>query len=54
MTAKAAVWLRISTCHLDSDNQVLDVERLAGHHDYEITGRYVVSDSVWKNGGGAK
>lgn len=53
MTA-AAVWLRVSTGHQDSDNQVPDVERFAGHHGYEIAERYEVSDSAWKNGGGAE
>ena len=50
--AKAAVWLRVSTDHQDSDNQVPDVEQFAAHHGYEIAERYVVSDSAWKNGGG--
>jgi len=54
MTAEAAVWLRVSTGHQDSDNQVPDVERFAVHHGYDITGRYTVSDSAWKNGGGAE
>jgi hypothetical protein len=31
---------------------VPDVERFASHHGYEITERYVVSDSAWKNGSG--
>lgn len=48
----AAVWLRVSAGHQDSDNQVPDVERFAAHHGYEITERYAVSDSAWKNGGG--
>jgi DNA invertase Pin-like site-specific DNA recombinase len=48
----AAVWLRVSADHQDSDNQVPDVERCAAHHGYEITERYVVSDSAWTNGGG--
>lgn len=52
MTARAAVWLRVSTGHQDTDNQVPDVERFADHHGYEITERYEVSDSAWKNGGG--
>jgi len=52
MTTKAAVWLRISTGHQDSDNQVPDVEQFAAHHGYEITETYTVSDSAWKNGGG--
>ena len=52
MTTKAAVWLRISTGHQDSDNQVPDVEQFAAHHGYEISETYTVSDSAWKNGGG--
>jgi DNA invertase Pin-like site-specific DNA recombinase len=52
MTTKAAVWLRVSTGHQDSDNQVPDVEQFAAHHGYEITETYTVSDSAWKNGGG--
>lgn len=51
MTAKAAVWLRVSTGLQDSDNQVPDIERFADHRGYEITERYVVSDSAWENGG---
>jgi DNA invertase Pin-like site-specific DNA recombinase len=54
MTAKAALWLRVSTGHQDSDNQVPDVERFADHHGYEIAGRYTVSDTAWKNAGGAE
>jgi DNA invertase Pin-like site-specific DNA recombinase len=48
----AALWLRVSAGHQDSGNQVPDVERFAAHHGYQITGRYLVSDSAWKNGGG--
>lgn len=51
MTARTAVWLRVSTGHQDSDNQVADVERFADHHGYEIAERYTVSDSAWKSGG---
>lgn len=51
---KAAAWLRVSTGHQDSDNQVPDVERFARHHGYDIAERYVVSDTAWKNGGGAE
>ena len=50
----AAVWLRVSTGHQDTDNQVPDVERFAAHHGYKIAERYVVSESAWKNGGGAE
>jgi DNA invertase Pin-like site-specific DNA recombinase len=52
MTTNAAVWLRVSPGHQDSDNQVPDVEQFAAHHGYEITETYTVSDSAWKNGGG--
>lgn len=54
MGTKAAVWLRVSTNHQDSDNQIADLERFAAHHAYEIAGRYTVSDSAWKNGGGTE
>ena len=50
----AATWLRVSAGHQDSDNQVPDVDRFAGHHGYDIAQRYTVSDSAWKNGGGAE
>ncbi len=50
MTTKAAVWLRVSTGHQDSDNQVPDVEQFASHHGYDIAERYVVSDSAWNGG----
>jgi putative DNA-invertase from lambdoid prophage Rac len=46
----AAVWYRVSTGHQDSDNQVPDVERFAGHHGYEITARYEISESAWNGG----
>jgi DNA invertase Pin-like site-specific DNA recombinase len=53
-TTKAAVWLRVSTGHQDSDNQVPDVEQFAAHHGHEVAQTYTVSDSAWKNGGGAE
>ena len=46
----AAIWLRVWTGHQDSDNQVPDVEWFAGHHGYNITGRYTVSESAWNGG----
>jgi DNA invertase Pin-like site-specific DNA recombinase len=49
---KAAVWLRVSTGHQDTGNQVPDVEHFAAHHGYRIAERYVVRDSAWKSGGG--
>jgi DNA invertase Pin-like site-specific DNA recombinase len=51
MTA-AAVWLRVSAGHQDSDNQVPDVQQFAQHHGYEVAKTYTVSDSAWKDGGG--
>jgi putative DNA-invertase from lambdoid prophage Rac len=50
MTAKAATWLRVSTGHQDSDNQVPDLERFTTHHGYEVTGTYTVSESAWNGG----
>jgi DNA invertase Pin-like site-specific DNA recombinase len=50
----AAAWYRVSTSHQETDNQVPDVERFAAHHGYELAARYTVSDSAWKNGGGAE
>src|SRR6266700_2311535 len=50
----AAAWIRVSTSHQDTGNQVPDLERFAAHHGYDIAERYVVSDSAWKNGGGAE
>jgi DNA invertase Pin-like site-specific DNA recombinase len=49
-----AVFLRVSSASQDSDNQVPDVEQFAAHHGYAIRERYTVSDSAWKNGGGAE
>jgi DNA invertase Pin-like site-specific DNA recombinase len=41
-----------SLCFGGNATQVPDVERFAAHHGYQITERYTVSDSAWKNGGG--
>jgi DNA invertase Pin-like site-specific DNA recombinase len=52
---KAAVWIRVSTSHQDSANQVPDVERFCAHHGYEIVRRFEVAESAWnggKTGGG--
>jgi DNA invertase Pin-like site-specific DNA recombinase len=46
----AAVWLRVSTGHQDSDNQVPGVERFTAHHGYEVAGTYTVSESAWNGG----
>jgi len=49
-TAKAAVWLRVSTGHQETDNQVPDLERFAAHHGYEVAQTYTVSESAWNGG----
>jgi hypothetical protein len=36
----AAVWLRVSTGHQDSDNQVPDLERFTAHHGYDVAETY--------------
>ena len=54
MSTMAAVWLRVSTGHQDSDNQVPGIEQFAAHHGYEIAETYTVSDSAWQDGGGAE
>lgn len=46
----AAIWVRVSTGHQDSDNQVPDVERFAAHHGYTIVKTYTVSESAWNGG----
>ena len=43
MTA-AAVWVRVSTGHQDSDNQVPDVERFTARHGYDVAGTCTVSE----------
>lgn len=47
---RAAVWIRVSTSHQVTDNQVPDLERFASHHGYEIAERYLVSESAWNGG----
>ena len=42
----------MSTGHQTDANQVPEVEAFAKHHGHDITSRYQVSDSAWKNGGG--
>jgi putative DNA-invertase from lambdoid prophage Rac len=49
-TIPAAVWLRVSTGHQETDNQVPDVDRFAAHHGHMITARYEVSESAWNGG----
>ena len=47
---RAAFWIRVSTPHQVTDNQVPDLERFAKHHGYEIVERYEVSESAWNGG----
>jgi putative DNA-invertase from lambdoid prophage Rac len=48
--SNAAAWIRVSTGHQDSDNQVPDIENFAAHHGHEIAARYTVSESAWNGG----
>src|ERR1035441_7839583 len=48
----AAAWFRVSAGHQVSANQVPDVEQFAARRGYQLAGRYTVSDTAWKNGGG--
>jgi DNA invertase Pin-like site-specific DNA recombinase len=50
----AAAFYRVSTTHQDADNQVPEVGTFAAHHGYDVTTSYTVTDSAWKNGGGAE
>jgi putative DNA-invertase from lambdoid prophage Rac len=50
MTVRAAVWLRVSTGHQETDNQVPDVKRFAAHHGYDVAETYTVSESAWNGG----
>jgi DNA invertase Pin-like site-specific DNA recombinase len=45
-----AIWIRVSTDHQESANQVPDIKRFCAHRGYEITERYEISDSAWKQG----
>lgn len=47
---KAATWQRVSTDHQDASNQGPDLDRFTAHHGYEVTERYVVSESAWNGG----
>lgn len=50
MAINAATWLRVSTDHQDSANQLPDIERFAEHHGYDITATYKLDDSAWNGG----
>ena len=46
----AGVWIRVSTGHQDTENQVPDITSFALHHGYTVTQRYQVSESAWQGG----
>jgi putative DNA-invertase from lambdoid prophage Rac len=46
----AAVWQRVSTDEQDAANQLAAIGKFAAHHGYEVTRRYVLSDSAWNGG----
>src|SRR5215469_3602574 len=46
----AAIWLRVSTEHQETDNQLPDLTRFCAHHGYTIAFEYTVSDSAWNGG----
>lgn len=48
--AKAAVWIRVSTSHQDTANQLPAIEQFCQHRGYEIVRTFVVSDSAWQGG----
>lgn len=48
--ASAGVWIRVSTGHQDTENQLPDITSFAAHHAYVITQRYQVSESAWQGG----
>jgi putative DNA-invertase from lambdoid prophage Rac len=47
---KAAIWIRVSTAHQATENQVPDLEKFAAHRGYEIVERYELSESAWNGG----
>jgi DNA invertase Pin-like site-specific DNA recombinase len=48
--AKAAMWLRVSTDHQDTDNQVESIEQFSDHHGHTITRTYRLAESAWNGG----
>ncbi|HUC36935.1 MAG TPA: recombinase family protein [Acidimicrobiales bacterium] len=46
----AALWIRVSTTHQTTENQVPDLERFTEHHGYATTERYELSESAWNGG----
>lgn len=49
---KAGVWLRVSSDHQASKNQVPDVERFLAKEGWEEARRYTISESAWNVKGG--
>jgi DNA invertase Pin-like site-specific DNA recombinase len=45
MSAKAAIWVRVSTDRQHEDNQIPDLERLCQHRGWEIARRYEIADA---------
>ena len=45
MSAKAAIWVRVSTDRQHEDNQIPDLERLCQHRGWEITRRHEIADA---------
>ena len=46
MSAKAAIWARVSTDRQHEDNQIPDLERLCEHRGWEIARRYEIADAA--------
>jgi DNA invertase Pin-like site-specific DNA recombinase len=45
MSAKAAIWARVSTDRQHEDNQIPDLERLCEHRGWQIARRYEIADA---------
>ena len=48
MTAKAALWVRVSTNRQETANQMPDLQRLAEQRGYKIVRTFEVEESAWK------
>ena len=51
---KCAIWLRVSTGHQESSNQLPDIQRFIAHHGYTVTGTYELAESAWNTKDGYK
>jgi hypothetical protein len=47
---RAGEWVRVSTGHQDTENQLPDLEQFRKRHAYDISARNEVSDSAWNGG----